>query len=283
MEAGTGGLTIGELAARAGLPVATLRTWEARHGFPSPTRTPSGHRRYTERDADLVAQVLARRSSGLSLDVAIERARHRARQPEPSLFAALRNARPGLVAHQLSKRAMVAVSRAVEDECLARAEPGAVIGSFQDERFYRQSERRWRELARGAEVAAVFADFPARRGARVPAEVPLPDTSPLRREWAIVHAAPSFTACLVGWDLPDQTSRPDRLRTFETAWTSEPTVVLHVITAAADLAAPNAAEVSDRLHRWIDDASPPVAGAGHHAEALANRIVAYLAATGAAG
>ena len=64
-------LTIGDLARRTGLAPATLRMWEARHGFPRPTRRDSGHRRYDERDVELVLQVLRRRDHGMRLEVAI--------------------------------------------------------------------------------------------------------------------------------------------------------------------------------------------------------------------
>ena len=43
-------LTISDLAQRTGVSAATLRAWETRHGFPTPTRRESGHRRYDERD-----------------------------------------------------------------------------------------------------------------------------------------------------------------------------------------------------------------------------------------
>src|SRR6188472_2980729 len=64
-------LTIGDLAERTGLAPATLRVWESRHGFPRPVRLESGHRRYDERDVDLVRQVLRRRDGGSRLEVAI--------------------------------------------------------------------------------------------------------------------------------------------------------------------------------------------------------------------
>jgi DNA-binding transcriptional MerR regulator/methylmalonyl-CoA mutase cobalamin-binding subunit len=41
-----GKLSIGALARATGVPVETLRTWEARYGFPVPERKPSGHRVY---------------------------------------------------------------------------------------------------------------------------------------------------------------------------------------------------------------------------------------------
>lgn len=39
-------LSIGALSRATGIPVETLRTWEARYGFPVPERKPSGHRVY---------------------------------------------------------------------------------------------------------------------------------------------------------------------------------------------------------------------------------------------
>jgi len=41
------GISIGNLSRATGIPIATLRTWERRHGFPRPLRRASGHRRYT--------------------------------------------------------------------------------------------------------------------------------------------------------------------------------------------------------------------------------------------
>ena len=41
-----GKLSIGALSRATGIPVETLRTWEARYGFPVPERKPSGHRVY---------------------------------------------------------------------------------------------------------------------------------------------------------------------------------------------------------------------------------------------
>lgn len=44
---GSGGmLSIGALSRATNIPVETLRTWEARYGFPVPERKPSGHRVY---------------------------------------------------------------------------------------------------------------------------------------------------------------------------------------------------------------------------------------------
>ena len=39
-------LSIGAVSRATGIPAETLRTWEARYGFPTPERRPSGHRVY---------------------------------------------------------------------------------------------------------------------------------------------------------------------------------------------------------------------------------------------
>lgn len=56
-------LSIGALSRATGIPVETLRTWEARYGFPVPERRPSGHRTYPASVVPrlrLMAEALAR-------------------------------------------------------------------------------------------------------------------------------------------------------------------------------------------------------------------------------
>jgi DNA-binding transcriptional MerR regulator len=62
-QAPYGRLSIGALSRATGIPVETLRTWEARYGFPVPERRPSGHRVYSPELIDRlrrVAEALAR-------------------------------------------------------------------------------------------------------------------------------------------------------------------------------------------------------------------------------
>jgi MerR family redox-sensitive transcriptional activator SoxR len=60
------GLTVGELAARAGVPVSTLHYYEA-EGLIRSWRTPAGHRRFDRAELRRVAVVRVAQSVGLSL------------------------------------------------------------------------------------------------------------------------------------------------------------------------------------------------------------------------
>jgi DICT domain-containing protein len=218
-------IPIGELAARTGVAEATLRMWERRHGFPVPERLPSGHRRYSAAEVERVAQVVRERAAGLSVAAAIERVRRSGEEVEPSLFAAIRRRRPDLQPIRLRKPLLLALTRAIEDESCAQAERPLLFASFQRERFYRASARRWRDFARTAALAVVFADFERFR-AGAPAEVPVDRSSPLTREWAVVCSAPGHAVCLTGLELPAAERRSDRSREFEVLWSVEPTVVV---------------------------------------------------------
>ncbi len=69
------GLSIGALAQAVGIPVATLRTWESRYGYPRAERLPSGHRRFAPESVErlrLVGQLLERGHRASSI-VAAER------------------------------------------------------------------------------------------------------------------------------------------------------------------------------------------------------------------
>ena len=63
---GTGGLTIGALAARTGLAVSAVRFYET-HGIVRPLRAASGHRRYGRADIRRLSFAMIARDLGLSL------------------------------------------------------------------------------------------------------------------------------------------------------------------------------------------------------------------------
>jgi DNA-binding transcriptional MerR regulator len=269
-------LTIADVARRTGLTVEQLRAWEHRHGFPRPERLANGHRRYRAADIAAISQVVRDRDAGLSLEAAIRRAATPEREPSGSVFAELRRERPDLPIHTFTGRTMLAISRAIEDEAAAAGGGALLAAGFQTERRYRQSEARWRELARTSAAAVVFAEFgPGHRGSGPPGpyEVRLPRDAALRREWFVACDGPGFAAVLAGWEL--LAAGPTAGRSFEATWTAEPAVVTRTMAIAVRLARAYAPA--------LDLPEPEPAALGRDAggalrrtTALANRIVSYL-------
>ncbi len=216
-------------------------------------------------------------SSGLALRVAIARARS-GPAPARSMFARLRESRPDLHPVRVRKRHLIELTRAVEDESCARAERPVLIGAFQRERFYRQSERRWSELARGAAGCAVLADFEKLRRPRgAPAEVPVARDHPALREWALICDAPGHSACLVAWEPPERSRLPDARREFELVLSLEPAVVRAVAESALEVAASTAPELALKLRGRLRDEPPPAAEAQLRlAAAITARLIARL-------
>ena len=270
-------LSTAQLAARTGLPAGTLRMWESRHGFPSPARLPGGHRRYSERDVEAVLDVLRLRAQGLSLPAAIAQSRRHA-SGETSVFAGLRRRHPEVPVVSLPKPTVLALSHAIEDEYLARATSGFVFGSFQRERYYRIAQRRWRELARNADLAVAIAAFDtSSEPIDAPAEVPVQVRHPLAREWTVLIDAPGAHACLAAWEQPSQNEVPDRLRRFEVLWSFEPDVVTSAVEVAGELLWDLAPELARRLPERAVDLAAGV-GDMRFASALAQRVVGYVGA-----
>lgn len=270
-------LSIGDISERTGLSEPTLRMWESRHGFPDPERLASGHRRYCERDVELLTQVLDERARGLSLKAAIERVVHAGVEPERSLFAALRRRRPDLDRHLLTKRAVLAMSHAIEDELCVRAERAVLFGTFQRENHYRQAESRWRELTRTADYAVALADFgDARHPADGPVELPLGRSDPMRREWALVCAGPGYGACLAGIERPGQRKTPDADRTFETLWSVDPEIVHQAAHVCCDIISGPAPDLAREISHHLDTAQGPAEDRFDMAAALTSRMVAYV-------
>ena len=281
-------LTVGELAARTGVRPPTLRTWETRYGFPRPRRGPGGHRRYRDRDVDLIEQVLRLRAAGVSLPVAIGQVTADAVELEPSVFAGLRRRHPDLPPQVLRKSNVLALTRAIEDECCARAGRPLLFGAFQHERYFRGSAARWRDLARTARLTVVFAGSDSQAGASAPAlapgslvTLPLPAAAPLRREWTLVCESGQYPACLSGWELPGQHGVPDADRRFEVVWTLDPAAVRDAALICALLAEHLSPGL--RLTRLLSSGTPPSSSADlRRATSLLSRMTGYLEAAGAA-
>jgi MerR family transcriptional regulator, light-induced transcriptional regulator len=276
-KSSTGELSIGDVVRATGVGEAALRAWERRFGFPTPRREPSGHRRFTVEDVEQILRVLAERERGCALPVAIERARA-APTPVRSMFARLRESRPDLQPVRVRKRHLIELTRAVEDESCARAEAPVLLGSFQRERFYRQSERRWRELARVAAGCVVLADFERLRSPRgAPVEVPVERAHPALSEWALVCDAPEHGACLLAWEPPLRRQGADGEREFELLLSVEPAVVRTVARAGLDVAAETAPEPAARLRELLPAGPPPMtAGQLRLATAITARLIGRL-------
>jgi MerR family transcriptional regulator, light-induced transcriptional regulator len=272
------GLTIGQFVEHTGVPEGTLRMWERRYGFPSPERLPSGHRRYSEDEVALVRRLASERSAGLSLTAAIERVKESVASPPPSVYASLRRRRPDLEPRPLRKPILLALTRAIEDESLSRADRPLLFASFQSERFYRQEQARWRELARGAELAVTFADFDRLRKPRHgPAEVPIERNHPMAREWTVVCCAEDHAVCLAAWEPPPTRPRSDQDRVFETIWSVEPQVVWDAARVSAGIAAVKHAGLIDPVRSRLEiDPGRPAEDQLRLAAAITSRTLSYL-------
>lgn len=271
-------LTIGDLAQQTGVSTSVLRMWEARHGFPEPTRLASGHRRYTEADVALVQQVVRRKDSGIRLEVAIAEASASSAPASPSIFAELRRLHPALPVHRLRKSTLIALSWAIEDECCATADRPILFGAFQRGDLYEPSAPRWNELARVARSAIVFADHwdGGASDANGPIRASLSEDAPMRREWAVVCDALDATACLSAWELPGQSYVPDRQRLFEAVWSVDPIAVRDAARVAASIAAGAGVLAAQPLLYELADPPAPRITTAAGVTSLFNRVVSYV-------
>lgn len=269
------GLSISDLAAATGVSAATLRAWETRHGYPRPDRLPGGHRRYPAGAVAVIDEIVRLRDRGQTLTAAVAAALARDDRTEQSVFAGLRRAHPELAVRTVDKATMLALTRAIEDECCARAEDPLLFAGFQQERFYDRSRVRWGELARTASATAVFADFADPPPGTRPLHVTIPPDSPLLREWFLVCDAPDHPACVAAWEIPGQAGVPDARRRFEVLWSVDPQAVrdaARVCAALAESLAPGTVFVTSRL----SDVPPPASADLRRASGLLDRTLGYL-------
>jgi len=272
------GLAIKDVAARTGIAAGTIRMWEQRFGFPVPERTSAGYRVYSEDDVEALRRVLAYRERGLSVPAAVDRARSSDLATDrPSLYGVLASGDSPPPAQVLSKRTLIAVSRAIEDETIARAASPLVIAAFQSERNYRAVEHRYRAMARTADVVVVFADFEALGGGGDdPVEVPLEQGDGLGNEWAVVVDAPGYAACLLGWEQPQAQPVADLERRFESMWTLDPRVVRRAAQVAVTLARRADAALGERIEGLLAERPLAMEQPAPGLTAVTNRIVGYL-------
>jgi DICT domain-containing protein len=268
-------LAIKDLAEQTGVAAGTIRMWEQRYGFPEPARTAAGYRVYTEQDVVALRRVVAYRSRGLSVPAALERARSlEGATDSPSIFAALASGDSPVRPQKLHRATLISLSRAIEEEAMARAAGPIVIGAFQSQANYRQVEHRYRRLAHVADAVGVFADFSETRTGNedVPAEIPIGHGEALGHEWVVVVDAPGYAACLVGWETPSREGE----RVFEAVWTMDAPVVRRAAQVGAAIAARSAPEWSERLLAMLADRPLAVEAPAPGLTALTNRMIGYL-------
>jgi DICT domain-containing protein len=279
------GLAIKEVAERTGLAAGTIRMWEQRYGFPVPERTASGYRVYTDEDVETLRQVVSMRSRGLSVAAALDRAREAGDATDrPSIYGAIVAADEPVRPQRLSKPTLVAISRAIEDETIARAAGPVVIAAFQQVRHYRAVEHRYRRLSAVADACVVFADFPAPAGGHgEPVRLPIRPDDSLGHEWAVIIDAPGYATCLLAWETPESqrdAGQSQSARTFEALWTLDPRTVRRAALVGAAIAARSAPDVGAHLTALLRDRPLALDAPAPALTALTNRIVGYLDATG---
>ena len=275
------GLAIKDVAERTGIAAATIRMWEQRYGFPEPARTASGYRVYTDEDVEALRRVSTFRESGLSVPAALERAQAALGATDrPSIFGAIAAGDEPVPARRLRKSTLLAISRAIEDETLARAAGPIVIGAFQSVRNFEAVAHRYERLARVADACVVFADFDGvRERPGHPTEVPISPEDALGNEWAVVVDAPGYAACLLAWETPESQRDdhlPDRDRRFEALWTLDPRIVRRAALVGAALATRAGAEPGTRLEEVLRDRPLAFEAPAPGLTSLTNRIVGYL-------
>jgi DICT domain-containing protein len=178
----------------------------------------------------------------------------------------------------LSKKSLVALSHAIEDECCARAQQPLLFGGFQRDRFWRASYPRWVELARTARATVVFTDGATHRTRRGPGpvEVALPQEAPLNREWIVVCDAPDLPACMAAVERPGQADSPDSRRRFEMVWTLDPRAVRYASRVAASLADEYRPGWRTGDLSLLDDEPPDASSELLRASDLLSRMMGYL-------
>jgi MerR family transcriptional regulator, light-induced transcriptional regulator len=277
-------LAIKDVAERTGIAAGTIRMWEQRYGFPVPERTPSGYRRYRTADVDTLRRVLALREDGLSVPAALARAREAGTEAtdRPSIYGAiLSGGELPVTPRLLRKRTLVAISKAIEDETIARGAGPVVVGAFQHERNYRAVEHRYRRMAQCADATLVFADFAAVREAPGDVtEVPIAPEDAVGNEWAVIVDSPSYAACLLAWEHPrspqQDAATPDMERRFESLWTMDPHVVRRAAEVAGTLAGRAAPAVGARVKGLLAERPLAVEAPAPALTALCNRMIGYL-------
>jgi MerR family transcriptional regulator, light-induced transcriptional regulator len=265
-------LPIAEVARRTGVSVEALRIWERRYGFPAPERRPSGHRRYTDDDCRRVDELLRLRRTGMSLPDAVEAIRARAEAPH-SVLGMLSSRIPHLEPLSISRRAMLAISRAIEVEATSQATHGLVLGMFQRRAAWRVAAPRWHVVAQRIQPVVALADFDCVEKRDGVWQVPLADHTVRRDEWIVVCDSARWSACLVA---TQHRVGARGHRAFRALWSVEPEVVREAARLSLATVEGLPASVMDEASAWVRRVPVARPSALGQATRLTNQIVASL-------
>jgi DICT domain-containing protein len=218
------------------------------------------------------------------VSAALERARATGDSDRPSLYGAILAAGAPVRPQTLRKATLLAISRAIEDETIARGAGPVIIGAFQRVRHYRAVEHRYRRLAGAADACVAFADFPAPAGGEgEPLCVPIRPEDSLGNEWAVIVDAPGYATCLLAWETPESqrdSHKAESERRFEAMWTLDPPTVRRAALAGAAIARDSVPAVGERLDAMLRDRPLALETPAPGLTALTNRIVGYMDAAG---
>lgn len=260
-------MRIGEVAELTGISVSTLRSWERRYGYPRPLRLDGGHRRYDADTVKIVEQAMRHRLQGLSVRASLEASG----AIGGSLVRTVRALVPGARSAELSRRAMLAVSRAIEDEVRGSRERPVVFGSFQRPDGWIRASARWRKLAPRTTIAVAVAPGLTRSTRGRLCVMDVPGTWPCSGEWAVISDG-GPAACVVAAETGAGPNAP-----FVALWSTDPGVVRSVSRALwwnlrSQFPDTRVAEIDRLLDAMPVKAESQLAGS----TTLNGRIVQYL-------
>jgi DICT domain-containing protein/signal transduction histidine kinase len=139
-----------------------------------------------------------------------------------SLLQELLQTVPNLNSQVYFKASLTALSHAMEDLLLLGTDKPLVISNFQQERFYRQENRRYQRIAQFTDqiyvLAAPESDFATTSSAYE--VIPLDPEDDLAQEWHLIIVGTEYAACIVCQEFASQVDGVslDETRQFKGIW-----------------------------------------------------------------
>ncbi|MEJ7734970.1 MAG: MerR family transcriptional regulator [Polyangiaceae bacterium] len=130
MPSAIGRYRIQAVAGLTGVPAATLRAWERRYGVPTPARTASAYRLYSDQDVDRVRRMRALIERGIAASRAAEEVLAERESSDPPQAAADGDAFAAVVA-RIVAAAMRFDERGLEEAVALAAASGSALAVFE--------------------------------------------------------------------------------------------------------------------------------------------------------